>query len=164
MKNASAHRVLRLKRGREIYETGSREGGILGIACLLDIEEDVCLGQRMMMFRTGEFVNSRYLTFYLNSSLILVHVENLIGGSAAPHINIRDIKKYPFPLPPLEEQKQIVIEVDKLFALADKLETHYQKAKAKVDKLSQSVLAKAFRGELVARTPMMNRQKSCWIG
>jgi len=33
--------------------------------------------------------------------------------------------------------------------LADKLESHYQKAKDRVDKLSQSILAKAFCGELV---------------
>jgi len=131
----------------------SREGGILGVACLLDIEDDVCLGQRMMMFRTGEFVSSKYLTFFLNSPLILSHVDNLIGGSAAPHINIRDIKKYLFPLPPLEEQKEIVRQVDKLFALADKLETHYQNAKGRIDKLSQSVLTKAFRGELVPQDP-----------
>ena len=58
-----------------------------------------------------------------------------------------------FPLPPLDEQKEIVRQVDKLFALADKVETHYQKAKARVDKLSQSVLAKAFRGELVPQDP-----------
>jgi type I restriction enzyme S subunit len=34
-----------------------------------------------------------------------------------------------------------------------KLEAHYQKAKAKVEKLPQSVLAKAFRGELVPQDP-----------
>ena len=83
----------------------------------------------------------------------LVHVKNLIGGSAAPHINIRDIKKYPFPLPSLEEQKEIVKQVEKLFAWADKVEAHYQKAKEQVDKLTQSVLAKAFRGELVPQDP-----------
>jgi len=33
------------------------------------------------------------------------------------------------------------------------LETHYQNAKALIDKLSQSVLAKAFRGELVPYDP-----------
>ncbi len=131
----------------------SREGGILGIACQLDVEEDLCLGQRMMMFRTGKLVNSKYLTFFLNSPLVLIHVENLIGGSAAPHINIRDIKQYPFPLPPIEEQKEILRQVDKLFALADKVEDHYKEAKAKIDNLSQSVLAKAFRGELVPQDP-----------
>ena len=43
--------------------------------------------------------------------------------------------------------------MDKLFALADKVEEHYQKARARVDALAQSVLAKAFRGELVPQNP-----------
>jgi len=57
------------------------------------------------------------------------------------------------PLPPLSEQKEIVRQVDRLFALADKLEAHYHKAKTRVDRLSQSVLANAFRGELVPQDP-----------
>ena len=56
-------------------------------------------------------------------------------------------------LPPFDEQKEIVRQVDKLFALADKVENHYQKARARVDTLAQSVLAKAFRGELVPQDP-----------
>ena len=143
-----SRRILRLKpqKGDVLY---SREGGILGIACKIDTDEEICLGQRMMMFRISNYTINSYFTYCLNSPPIIQHVNNLIGGSAAPHINIRDIKKYPFPLPPFEEQKEIVRQVDKLFALADRLESHYQKAKARVDKLSQSVLAKAFRGELV---------------
>ena len=46
-----------------------------------------------------------------------------------------------------------ILSGEKLFAFADKLEQHYQAAKAKVEKLSQSVLAKAFRGELVPQNP-----------
>jgi len=151
-KDTYKKRIERLKpeKGDVLY---SREGGILGIACILDSDEDVCLGQRMMMFRTSKNIITEYFSFYLNSPIILQHVKNLIGGSAAPHINIRDIKKYPFPLPPLEEQKEIVRQVDNLFALSDKLEFHYQNAKARIDKLSQSVLAKAFRGELVPQDP-----------
>jgi len=57
------------------------------------------------------------------------------------------------PLPPLEEQKEIVRQVEKLFTLADKLEIHYQNAKARIDKLPQSILAKAFRGELMSQDP-----------
>ena len=73
------------------------------------------------------------------------------GGQ--PNIKLPTLTDYPFPLPPLEEQKEIVRQVDKLFALADRLETHYQNAKCRIDKLSQSVLAKAFRGELVPQDP-----------
>jgi len=74
--------------------------------------------------------------------------ERILSGTLTRHCN-----SLPINLPPLEEQKEIVRQVDKLFTLADKVEVHYQKAKAKVDKLSQSVLAKAFRGELVPQDP-----------
>ena len=37
--------------------------------------------------------------------------------------------------------------------LADQLEARYAKAKAHVEKLTQSILAKAFRGELVPQDP-----------
>ena len=43
--------------------------------------------------------------------------------------------------------------MEELFALADKIEARYKKAKEHVDKLTQSILAKAFRGELVPQDP-----------
>ena len=68
-------------------------------------------------------------------------------------LSVSKVNNLPIPLPPLEEQKEIVRQVDKLFALVEKVEEHYQKAKARVDALAQSVLAKAFRGELVPQNP-----------
>ncbi len=74
-------------------------------------------------------------------------------GVSQSNINAQKLGKFEIPLPPLEEQKEIVRQVDKFFAIANKLEIHYRNAKAKVDKFSQSVLAKAFRGELVPQDP-----------
>jgi type I restriction enzyme S subunit len=54
---------------------------------------------------------------------------------------------------PLPEQEEIVCRVEALFSLADQIEARYAKAKAHVEKLSQSILAKAFRGELVPQDP-----------
>ncbi|MCX5895575.1 MAG: restriction endonuclease subunit S [Proteobacteria bacterium] len=51
------------------------------------------------------------------------------------------------------EQQEIVRRVEALFKKADEIEARYQKAKAFVDKLTQSILAKAFRGELVPQDP-----------
>jgi type I restriction enzyme S subunit len=56
-------------------------------------------------------------------------------------------------LPPLQEQKEIVRRVESLFALADSVEKQYQDAKARSDRLTQAILAKAFRGELVPQDP-----------
>jgi type I restriction enzyme S subunit len=74
-------------------------------------------------------------------------------GSTMSNLNQSVLSNIAFPLPPLDEQKEIVRQVDKLFALAEKVEDHYQKARARVDALAQSVLAKAFRGELVPQDP-----------
>ena len=43
--------------------------------------------------------------------------------------------------------------MEKLFKLADSLEAKYKKAIARVEKIEQSVLAKAFRGELAPQDP-----------
>ncbi|MCG9578490.1 restriction endonuclease subunit S [Vibrio tubiashii] len=56
-------------------------------------------------------------------------------------------------LPPLQEQKEIVRLVDQYFAFADTIEAQVKKAQARVDNLTQSILVKAFRGELVPQDP-----------
>ena len=68
-------------------------------------------------------------------------------------INIRTLSALPLPIPPLPEQHEIVRRVEALFKKADEIEVRYKKAKAFVDKLTQSILAKAFRGELVPQDP-----------
>jgi type I restriction enzyme S subunit len=63
------------------------------------------------------------------------------------------LSNLPILLPSPEEQTEIVRRVETLFAFADRLEARYTAARAKVDKLTPSLLAKAFRGELVPQDP-----------
>jgi type I restriction enzyme S subunit len=64
-------------------------------------------------------------------------------------LNCQRVRELPFVLPPLAEQHEIVRRVESLFGLANQIEARYAKAQAHVDKLTPSLLAKAFRGELV---------------
>ena len=116
-------------------------------------EVELCLGQRMMLLRTKKTYVPTFLMHWLNCPLIRRRVRELTGGSAAPHLNVKDIKCFPTPVPPLPEQAEIVRRVEELFALADRLEKRVGKARGQVDKLTQSILAKAFRGELVPQDP-----------
>ena len=75
------------------------------------------------------------------------------SGSGPQALNCQRVRELPFILPPVAEQKEIVRRVESLFTLADHLEARYKKGKAYVDKLTQSILAKAFRGELVPQDP-----------
>lgn len=98
-----------------------------------------------------EFINNKYIAIFIN-----FQSEQLLKaskGSAINNLLIGEIKKYQIPLPPLEEQHEIVRRVEKLCSLADSLEAKYQKALGRVEKIEQSLLAKAFRGELVESDP-----------
>jgi type I restriction enzyme S subunit len=57
---------------------------------------------------------------------------------------------YPFFLPHIDEQTEIVRRVEQLFTYADQIEQRVKDAQARVNHLTQSILAKAFRGELTA--------------
>jgi type I restriction enzyme S subunit len=47
-------------------------------------------------------------------------------------------------------QSEIVCRVESLFALADSIESRLAEATAQVERTTQAILAKAFRGELLA--------------
>ena len=104
----------------------------------------------MVLIRAGEEVDSRYLTIVLNSEHILSLVRSLTIGSTAPRVNMKDIKAYDIPLPSNNEQAEIVRQVEQLFAFADQVEQRVKDAQNRVNHLTQSILAKAFRGELTA--------------
>ncbi|EAX9486682.1 restriction endonuclease subunit S [Salmonella enterica] len=128
----------------------SREGTI-GVACQIPKGVELCLGQRMVLIRASAKISSKYLAIVLNSNHILKIVRSKTMGSTAPRINMSDIKSYPIPLPPLQEQHEIVRRVEQLFACADTIEKQVNNALTRVNSLTQSILAKAFRGELTAQ-------------
>lgn len=126
------------------------EGKTRGQSAILDVISTCNQNVAAVIISHG-FVLSEYL---FNWFLMQYERNRDVGSGSGPKaLNCQRVRELDFILPPLEEQKEIIRQVDKLFDLADKLEEHYQKANAKVDKLSQSVLAKAFRGELVPQWP-----------
>jgi type I restriction enzyme S subunit len=80
-------------------------------------------------------------------------IQSKTGGSAQPVLNLSEVRTLTIPVPALPEQHEIVRRVEQLFTFADQLEARFAKAQAHVDKLTPSLLAKAFRGELVPQDP-----------
>lgn len=74
-------------------------------------------------------------------------------GGAQPNLNLNKVREISIHLPSLEEQTEIVRRVEMFFAFAGQLETRVAAAQSRIDKLTQSILAKAFRGELVPQDP-----------
>ncbi len=111
------------------------------------------MGQRMMLIRAGANVLPTFMTYVLNSPLTLSTVRSLTGGSASPHLNVRDVKAFPLPLPPLAEQHRIVAEVERRLSVLDEMEAAVAADLKRAERLSQAILRRAFAGQLVPQDP-----------
>ncbi|WP_437567210.1 restriction endonuclease subunit S [Sorangium sp. So ce542] len=86
-----------------------------------------------------------YLELLLNS----LDLQHHVTGSAQPKLTQAALNAIPAPLPPTEEQAEIVRRARALFALAGAIEERVTAAAARADRLPQAILARAFSGELV---------------
>ena len=118
----------------------SREGGILGIACRVRPDTELCLGQRMMLIRSSDVIDPAFLELVLNSPLTTEIAKAKTTGGAAPRVNVTTVKAYPIPLPPLEEQNRIVAKVNKLMTRCDDLELKLRETKAHSEKLMKAAV------------------------
>ena len=101
-----------------------REGGILGVACLVPPNSRLCLGQRLMLIRATCRLVPKFLELCLNSSWIKEFAAEKTTGGAAPRVNMSTIRGYPIPIPPLAEQYRIITKVDQLLICCNQLETN----------------------------------------
>ena len=133
-----------------------REGGILGVACLVPSNTRLCLGQRLMHIRTNNAVVPQFLELCLNSPWITEFAIEKTTGGAAPRVNMSIVRGYPIPLPPLAEQHRIVAKVDELMALCDRMEADLAAADGTRSRLLESLLHDAL-AFAASRTLSMDR-------
>lgn len=126
----------------------SREGAILGLACIIPNGLEICMGQRMMLLRPSKEMNNRYLMHYLNSPISRQLIVENVGGSASPHINVGDIKRFKIPFVNSNKQEEIVSMVDARLSLCDSIGATVDNALAKAEAMRQSILKEAFEGRL----------------
>ena len=150
--------------GREIYEDRikrytpqigdivySREGGRLGNAARILRGESICLGQRIMLFKVGEENSADFLWALLESRSFKAKLQGLVGGGAAPRVNIKDLKKIVLIKPPNDLQ----IQFSGITKRIDHIKYSYQQSLNDLETLYGALSQKAFKGELdLSRAPL----------
>ncbi len=98
-------------------------------------------------------VNNALLPSYLVQLLLSPQLQkNIHAGkvdTARPNISLGDLRQLLIPLPPLAEQRRIVVEVERHLSLCDKMEATIAESLQKAESLRQSILKKAFEGKLL---------------
>ncbi len=116
--------------------------------------EDAYVSQHVALVRLKD---TRLAKFLFHSVVSPAHgrkqLQAAAYGQGKPGLNLENIRDVVVGLPPLPEQQEIVRRVAGLFALADQLEVRLAKARGQVDKLTPSLLARAFAGQLVPQDP-----------
>jgi len=120
----------------------------------IEPEDAGCLlVQRVARYVPSELVEPDYAWHLINSQHFIEHAVTQATGSDLPHISSNDILTTPIPLPCRVEQREIARRVTAALTWIDRLAADATSARKLIDHLDQSVLAKAFRGELVPQAP-----------
>ncbi|EOE2118620.1 restriction endonuclease subunit S [Vibrio vulnificus] len=156
----SENRLISEKDHRELYNKCQPEIGDLlvvnigagtGNNVLVNVDYEFSFKNIAILKRSTHVLPS-YFKYFFDSQKKRIFDEQTRGG-AQPFLSLTILNNLLIALPSIEEQKEIVRLVDEYFAFADTIEAQVKKAQARVDNLTQSILAKAFRGELVPQDP-----------
>ena len=99
-------------------------------------------------------LDSEYLNYCLNTGYAKEYCWRVkTDGVSQSNINAQKLGKFELPFCSLKEQREVVRRINSLFLVANRLKQNYKEAKAYLDQLDRSILAKAFRGELVPQDP-----------
>lgn len=95
-------------------------------------------------------ISSEYIYHYIRQQSFRDRAEaNMTGTAGQLRVPVDFMKNELLPMPPIKEQKEIIKKIYNFLNQADVIEKSVKIAQAHCEKLSQSILAKAFRGELV---------------
>jgi len=138
----------RLEPGDVLFNrTNSPE--LVGKTSIFKGERDAIYAGYLIKIKCLPSLNAEFLNYQLNSPKAKDYCKAVKSdGVSQSNINAKKLAAYPLSCPPIEEQTEIVRRVDQLFAHADRIEQQVNNALARINNLAQSILAKAFRGEL----------------
>ena len=135
-----------------ISMTGTRFKQDYGFACMVEKDEKILVNQRVgRIIPIKDKIIPKFLNLSLRSEQFRQQFfKGETGGVNQGNVGSKHIMSISINLPTLEQQTQIVQKVETYFALADEIETQVNAALENVNLLTQSILAKAFSGELSA--------------
>ncbi|EPM3717016.1 restriction endonuclease subunit S [Klebsiella pneumoniae] len=126
--------------------------GSFGIPVVVNTTKPFCFQRHIAIIKpNSNLINYRFLLFYLESPQIFKHASDVATGTAQKTVSLSSLRNFELSVPSLKEQAVIVHRVEQLFAYADTIEKQVNNALTRVNNLTQSILAKAFRGELTAQ-------------
>lgn len=123
--------------------------GSYGIGLRVDTENEFCIQRHIGVMRPHGLSPSDYLVHVLNSRFVFKQATAAATGTAQKTVSLAGLRQFAIPLPPMAEQTRIVAEVERRLSVVEELEAVVSANLQRAVRLRQSILQKAFTGQLV---------------
>jgi type I restriction enzyme S subunit len=125
----------------------------MGEAALIPEGKTICMGQRIMLLRPGKFLSGKYLLGATQAPTFKMLSGKAAVGTGVKHLRVGDVESLLIPICSKEEQEQISIQLDASLSEVDQLDQTIATSLQQAEVLRQSILKKAFSGQLVPQDP-----------
>jgi len=111
--------------------------------------EKVILGKSACYFNLLNAIDKHYIRYYITSQRFINYAYKNATGSTIKNVSLKAMREFEIPIPPtLEEQQAIVSEIESRLSVCDQIEQTIEDSLKKAEALRQSILKKAFAGDL----------------
>ncbi|MEI7594210.1 MAG: restriction endonuclease subunit S [Bacteroidota bacterium] len=119
--------------------------GTFGLSAV--VQKPIVINQQLHAFISNELINSKYLAYCIQNNKHFF--EKKSTSTTIQYLNKENCNSMPLPLCKIEEQNQIVQILESKLTICDKIEETIAQSLQQAETLRQSILKKAFEGELV---------------
>jgi type I restriction enzyme, S subunit len=116
-------------------------------------QPDAVITADCIKVRLTPLVNSRFIEIAVNSDLVRQQVTQITKGVAQQKMSLGRFSTIALPLPPLSIQEEIVDAVDHRLSIIAQIDVAISANLRRAERLRQSILRKAFAGQLVPQDP-----------
>lgn len=143
---------LQLSKGDLLLIRSNGSLDLVGKSAIADeLDRVVLYAGYLIRLRFNDYVNPQFIQYFLKAPQTRQIIENIARStSGVNNINSKEIASLKIHLPSFDIQNEIILRVKQLLTLSNRIEKTVQSAQKRVNLLTQSILAKAFSGELTA--------------
>jgi len=130
----------------------TRVGAGIGQACIIDTDLEFSVYVSLTHIRPNKEILSEYIVYFFNTEYCyqLNHEGTVVAGSQG-NLNVKNVERYRIPLPPIEEQKEIVTYLDNYRHEIGKLISKYQKQIDLMQEYRTALISQAVTGKIDVR-------------
>jgi len=130
----------------------TRVGAGIGEACIIDTDLEFSVYVSLTHIRPNKEILSEYIVYFFNTEYCyqLNHEGTVVGGGQG-NLNVKNVERYRIPLPPIDEQREIVEYLDNYRSETDELISKYQKQIELMQEYRTAIISQAVTGKIDVR-------------